>query len=64
MDETKLERMKPQATSTLDFLKAFESIYMLSTLKPITFESRSTPKKDSSALNAEAMRNQRSIAKF
>ena len=41
----KLKRMKPQATSTLDFLKTFESIYMISTLKPITFESRSTPKR-------------------
>ena len=45
MDKTKLKRMKPQTTSTLDFLKAFQSIYMLSTLKLIAFKTRSTPKR-------------------
>ncbi len=40
-----IKRVQPQATSTLEFLKAFKSIYMLSSLKAITFESRSTPKR-------------------
>ena len=50
MDQTKLKIVKTQATSTLEFLKAFESIYMLSTLKPITYESKSALKRSQTHL--------------
>ena len=41
-------------TSTLDFLKAFESIYMISTLKPINFESKSPPKRSQTNLSGSS----------
>ena len=58
MDLTNLKRLKPQATGAIDFLKAFESIYMISTLKPITFESRNALK----WAQTQLMRNQSSLA--
>lgn len=48
MDQAKFKRVKLQATSTLDFLKAFECIDTISTIKLITFDPRSTPNQSQS----------------